>query len=170
VEQIKNGATEPTAAQLSVVVALDAAARTEPVSWVSEFLDCGGLEALCTSMYAIGIRNTLSSTDCEVLYASARCIKSIVNTQPGLQTMLRSESAILQLTQSYPPWDNGDHNIFNTKKGILELLSIFCALPGGHTKVLQAFDLYRLTRKEPYRFFTLLRDMSGYSIEFQVLA
>ncbi|ORZ31703.1 formin homology 2 domain-domain-containing protein [Catenaria anguillulae PL171] len=173
VDQVRNALSPGDATASSVhnlanaLNGLEVSMRTEAVSWVLDFLQHNGLSSLMSVLLTFGSKTTISSADCAVLFHITRCIKALVNVGQGLSSFMSQPHAVVLLACCYPPWDFGEHSIPAIKRNVLELMSIFCVVPTGHAMVLEAWERYKMQKKELYRFQTIMRDFGANDDDFK---
>ncbi|KAI6171408.1 Formin-like protein [Aphelenchoides bicaudatus] len=82
------------------------------------------------------------------------CYRAIMNYGLGFNRVYGDDNAIYSLTRCIL-----NPNL-RTKSCVYELLSVVCLVPGGHKKIIDAFDKFRFEFKESHRFKTLMWLMS----------
>ncbi|XP_037096556.1 disheveled-associated activator of morphogenesis 1 isoform X1 [Syngnathus acus] len=132
-----------------LVEGLKTALRTQPMRFVTRFMDLDGLSCLL---------NLLKSTDDETTESPVRtsligCVKALMNNSQGRAHVLGHGQSIDVIAQSLAA-----ENI-KTKVAVLEILGAVCLVPGGHKKVLEAMLNYQTFASERTRFQTLVTDL-----------
>lgn len=84
------------------------------------------------------------------VHECVRCLRAIMNHQYGFHMIIGHKQAINSIALSLK------HREYRTKSLVLELLAAVCLVDGGHSIVLRAFDNFKDTYKETYRFETLM--------------
>lgn len=84
------------------------------------------------------------------VHECVRCLRAIMNHQYGFHMIIGHKEAINSIALSLK------HKEYRTKSLVLELLAAVCLVDGGHSIVLRAFDNFKDTYKEMYRFETLM--------------
>lgn len=143
--------------QLKTLISLRVELNSAPVPWIQQFLDSQGLVAIQTVLQKIfERRNHKLDQDEDVQLEGLRCIRGILNTEPGLRDVLASPPIV--------------HNIAvciagtNVKLPLLaqELLAALCILsPRGHSLVLESLGLFATSFEEQYRFQTIIEYIDG---------
>uniref|UniRef100_A0A8C8A1T6 Dishevelled associated activator of morphogenesis 2 n=1 Tax=Oryzias sinensis TaxID=183150 RepID=A0A8C8A1T6_9TELE len=132
-----------------VVEDLKTALRTQPMRFVTRFIELNGLTCLL---------NFLRSMDCETSESRVHtsvigCIKALMNNSQGRAHVLVHPQSINTISQSLRT-----ENI-KTKVAVLEILGAVCLVPDGHKKVLQAMGHYQTYAAERTRFQSLLNEL-----------
>ncbi|PWA16609.1 hypothetical protein CCH79_00004445, partial [Gambusia affinis] len=135
--------------RLKQVNGLKTALRTEPISFVTGFLEQDGLSC---------ILNFLKSMDYETVESQIHtsligCIKALMNSSEGRTHVLEHPESINVVARSLAA-----ENI-KTKVAVLEILGAVCLVPGGHKKVLDAMVHYQTFASERTRFQKLMIDL-----------
>ncbi|XP_060571050.1 disheveled-associated activator of morphogenesis 1-like [Ruditapes philippinarum] len=128
---------------------LKTALRTQPMSFVTEFLELDGLQCL---------GNFLTNMDYQVAESSIHtavigCFKALMNSSQGRAHVLAHPNSINVIAQSLSS-DN-----IKTKIAVFEILGAMCLVPGGHRKVLEAMIHYQKYAAERTRFQSLVYDL-----------
>ncbi|XP_063774906.1 disheveled-associated activator of morphogenesis 2 isoform X2 [Pseudophryne corroboree] len=140
---------EDTETRNKIVEDLKTALRTQPMRFVTRFIELDGLTCLL---------NFLKSMDLETLESRIHtsvigCIKALMNNSQGRAHVLAHPESINIISQSLRT-----ENI-KTKIAVLEILGAVCLVPDGHKKVLQAMMHYQVYAAERTRFQTLLNEL-----------
>ncbi|XP_075060527.1 disheveled-associated activator of morphogenesis 2 isoform X2 [Mixophyes fleayi] len=140
---------EDTEMRNKIVEDLKTALRTQPMRFVTRFIELDGLTCLL---------NFLKSMDYETLESRIHtsvigCIKALMNNSQGRAHVLAHPESINIISQSLRT-----ENI-KTKIAVLEILGAVCLVPDGHKKVLQAMLHYQVYAAERTRFQTLLNEL-----------
>ncbi|XP_056424612.1 disheveled-associated activator of morphogenesis 2 isoform X2 [Hyla sarda] len=140
---------EDTEMRNKIVEDLKTALRTQPMRFVTRFIELDGLTCLL---------NFLKSMDYDTLESRIHtsvigCIKALMNNSQGRAHVLAHPESINIISQSLRT-----ENI-KTKIAVLEILGAVCLVPDGHKKVLQAMIHYQVYSAERTRFQTLLNEL-----------
>ena len=151
--------------------------------WIEEFLGLGGLEklfetlAILSGKALVGFANTIPELEC------ARCIKSIMNHQLGMEQVIKTEKKFIhKLTEgkrsleyrfslrSYPPKFLGlssDSELMKIE--VFQLLSAVCMYsPEGHKLVADACGLNNLKVSQHFKNIMFINFiLAAYKIELQ---
>ncbi|XP_054909425.1 disheveled-associated activator of morphogenesis 1 [Poeciliopsis prolifica] len=135
--------------RLKQVNGLKTALRTEPISFVTGFLDQDGLSCILNFLKSMDY-NTVES---QIHTSLIGCIKALMNSSEGRTHVLEHPESINIVAQSLVA-----ENI-KTKVAVLEILGAMCMVPGGHKKVLDAMVQYQTFASERTRFQNLMIDL-----------
>ncbi|KAM4540814.1 disheveled-associated activator of morphogenesis 1 [Fundulus diaphanus] len=140
---------EEEQSRLKNVNGLKTALRTQPIRFVTGFLEQDGLSC---------ILNYLKSMDYETVESPVHtsligCIKALMNSSEGRTHVLEHPESINIIAQSLVA-----ENI-KTKVAVLEILGAVCLVPGGHKKVLESMLHYQTFASERTRFQNLMMDL-----------
>ncbi|XP_055993285.1 disheveled-associated activator of morphogenesis 2 isoform X2 [Sorex fumeus] len=132
-----------------VVEDLKTALRTQPMRFVTRFIELEGLACL------LNFLRSMDHTTCEsrIHTSLIGCIKALMNNSQGRAHVLAQPEAISTIAQSLRTENS------KTKVAVLEILGAVCLVPGGHKKVLQAMLHYQMYAAERTRFQTLLNEL-----------
>nr|XP_002739230.1 PREDICTED: disheveled-associated activator of morphogenesis 1-like [Saccoglossus kowalevskii] len=125
-----------------LVDGLKTALRTQPMRFVTRFIELDGLTCLL---------NFLSKMDYDTLESPIHtsiigCIKALMNNSHGRQHVLSHPHSINAIAESL------SSDSIKTKTAVLEILGAVCLVPNGHKKVLQAMSHYQKYAAERTRF------------------
>ncbi|KAK1338445.1 hypothetical protein QTO34_001561 [Cnephaeus nilssonii] len=125
-----------------VVEALKTALRTQPMRFVTRFIELDGLTCL------LNFLRSMDHATCEsrIHTSLIGCIKALMNNSQGRAHVLAQPEAISTIAQSLRTENS------KTKVAVLEILGAVCLVPGGHKKVLQAMLHYQVYAAERTRF------------------
>ncbi|XP_067938496.1 disheveled-associated activator of morphogenesis 2-like [Watersipora subatra] len=140
---------EDTDSRQSIVDSLKTALRTQPISFVTRFIEKEGLHCLLDFLQGMDYETTQSSIHTSIL----GCLKALMNNTQGRAHVLAHGSAINIIAQSLSS-DN-----IKTKISTIEILGAMCLVPGGHKKVLAAMYHFQKYACERARFQTLINDL-----------
>ncbi|KAG2467909.1 DAAM2 protein, partial [Polypterus senegalus] len=132
-----------------VVEDLKTALRTQPMRFVTRFIELDGLTCLLNFLKSMDYETSESRIHTSVI----GCIKALMNNTQGRSHVLAHPESINIISQSLRQ-DN-----VKTKVAVLEILGAVCLVPGGHKKVLQAMCHYQKYAAERTRFQTLLNEL-----------
>lgn len=140
---------EDTEVRNKVVEDLKTALRTQPMRFVTRFIELDGLTCLLNFLKSMDYETSESRIHTSVI----GCIKALMNNSQGRAHVLAHPESINIISQSLRT-----ENI-KTKIAVLEILGAVCLVPGGHKKVLQAMLHYQVFAAERTRFQTLLNEL-----------
>ncbi|KAL5507835.1 hypothetical protein ACEPAH_5453 [Sanghuangporus vaninii] len=133
---------------------------TAKVSWVDQFLgESKGMDALAGLLASLvgkgGKGRKLSDTEESVLYEVVKCLRVLLNTEPGFNQVLASPTLITHVTYTLHT------ESIKLKTLTCELLAAICILSvtRGHRLVLAAFSDYRIAYEEAFRFEELIESL-----------
>uniref|UniRef100_A0AAQ5XPK5 Dishevelled associated activator of morphogenesis 2 n=1 Tax=Amphiprion ocellaris TaxID=80972 RepID=A0AAQ5XPK5_AMPOC len=132
-----------------VVEDLKTALRTQPMRFVTRFIELDGLTCLLNFLRSMDYETSESRVHTSVI----GCIKALMNNSQGRAHVLAHPQSINTISQSLRT-----ENI-KTKVAVLEILGAVCLVPDGHKKVLQAMVHYQKYAAERTRFQTLLNEL-----------
>uniref|UniRef100_A0A3B3QH83 Dishevelled associated activator of morphosis 2 n=1 Tax=Paramormyrops kingsleyae TaxID=1676925 RepID=A0A3B3QH83_9TELE len=132
-----------------VVEDLKTALRTQPMRFVTRFIELDGLTCLLNFLKSMDYETSESRIHTSVI----GCIKALMNNSQGRAHVLAHPESINTISQSLRQ-DN-----IKTKVAVLEILGAVCLVPDGHKKVLQAMLHYQKYAAERTRFQTLLNEL-----------
>lgn len=140
---------EETYKRSQVVEDLKTALRTQPMRFVTRFIELEGLTCL------LNFLRGMDHATCEsrIHTSLIGCIKALMNNSQGRAHVLAQPEAISIIAQSLRTENS------KTKVAVLEILGAVCLVPGGHKKVLQAMLHYQVYAAERTRFQTLLNEL-----------
>ncbi|XP_060225622.1 disheveled-associated activator of morphogenesis 2 isoform X3 [Meriones unguiculatus] len=140
---------EETNMRSQVVEDLKTALRTQPMRFVTRFIELEGLACL------LNFLRSMDHATCEsrIHTSLIGCIKALMNNSQGRAHVLAQPEAISTIAQSLRTENS------KTKVAVLEILGAVCLVPGGHKKVLQAMLHYQMYAAERTRFQTLLNEL-----------
>ncbi|MGH0134704.1 UNVERIFIED_CONTAM: hypothetical protein FKN15_014982 [Acipenser sinensis] len=129
-----------------VVEDLKTALRTQPMRFVTRFIELDGLTCLLNFLKSMDYQTSESRIHTSLI----GCIKALMNNSQGRSHVLAHPESINIISQSLRQ-DN-----IKTKVAMLEILGAVCLVPGGHKKVLQAMCHYQNYSAERARFQKML--------------
>ncbi|THH12248.1 hypothetical protein EW145_g96 [Phellinidium pouzarii] len=126
---------------------------TAKLSWVEQFLhECKGMDSLASLLASLvgkgGKRKKLVDVEESVLYEVVKCLRVLLNTEPGFNQFLASSTLITYVTYALHT------ETLKLRSLTCELLAAVCLLSvtHGHRLVLAAFSDYRVAYEEAFRF------------------
>ncbi|KFQ54394.1 Disheveled-associated activator of morphogenesis 2, partial [Nestor notabilis] len=140
---------EETEMKNKIVEDLKTALRTQPMRFVTRFIELDGLSCLLNFLKSMDYETSESRIHTSVI----GCIKALMNNSQGRAHVLAHPESINIISQSLRT-----ENI-KTKIAVLEILGAVCLVPDGHKKVLQAMLHYQVYAAERTRFQTLLNEL-----------
>ncbi|OCT77490.1 disheveled-associated activator of morphogenesis 2 [Xenopus laevis] len=140
---------EDTEMRNKIVEDLKTALRTQPMRFVTRFIELDGLTCLLNFLKSMDYETSESRIHTSVI----GCIKALMNNSQGRTHVLAHPESINIISQSLRTEN------FKTKIAVLEILGAVCLVPDGHKKVLQAMLHYQVYASERTRFQTLLNEL-----------
>ncbi|NWR98806.1 DAAM2 protein, partial [Motacilla alba] len=140
---------EETEMKNKIVEDLKTALRTQPMRFVTRFIELDGLSCLLNFLKSMDYDTSESRIHTSVI----GCIKALMNNSQGRAHVLAHPESINIISQSLRT-----ENI-KTKIAVLEILGAVCLVPDGHKKVLQAMLHYQVYAAERTRFQSLLNEL-----------
>lgn len=134
---------------LQIVESLKTALRTQPMSFVTRFLEKDGLECLLNFLKHMDYTTMESSIHTSII----GCIKALMNNSQGRAHVFAFPDSVNIIAQSL-----STENV-RTKTAVFEILGAMCLVPGGHRKVLEAMLHYQKYAAERTRFQSLIFDL-----------
>ncbi|XP_051954813.1 disheveled-associated activator of morphogenesis 1-like isoform X2 [Xyrauchen texanus] len=131
------------------IESLKTALRTQPMRFVTRFIDLDGLTCILNFLKSMDYETTESQIHTSLI----GCIKALMNNSQGRAHVLSHSESINIIAQSL-----ATENI-KTKVAVLEIMGAVCLVPGGHKKILEAMLHYQKFSCERTRFQTLLNDL-----------
>ncbi|MBN3323653.1 DAAM1 protein, partial [Atractosteus spatula] len=131
------------------IESLKTALRTQPMRFVTRFIDLDGLTCILNFLKSMDYETTESQIHTSLI----GCIKALMNNSQGRAHVLSHSESINIIAQSL-----STENI-KTKVAVLEIMGAVCLVPGGHKKILEAMLHYQKFACERTRFQTLLNDL-----------
>ncbi|XP_041132548.1 disheveled-associated activator of morphogenesis 1-like isoform X2 [Polyodon spathula] len=131
------------------IESLKTALRTQPMRFVTRFIDLDGLTCILNFLKSMDYETTESQIHTSLI----GCIKALMNNSLGRAHVLSHTESINIIAQSL-----STENI-KTKVAVLEIMGAVCLVPGGHKKILEAMLHYQKFACERTRFQTLLNDL-----------
>ncbi|XP_035466089.1 disheveled-associated activator of morphogenesis 1 isoform X2 [Scophthalmus maximus] len=132
-----------------IVDDLKTALRTQPMRFVTQFIELDGLSCILNFLKSMDYETTESHIHTSLI----GCIKALMNNSQGRAHVLGHCESINIIAQSLATENS------KTKVAVLEILGAVCLVPGGHKKVLEAMLRYQKFASERTRFQTLLTDL-----------
>uniref|UniRef100_A0A674AIM0 Dishevelled associated activator of morphosis 1 n=1 Tax=Salmo trutta TaxID=8032 RepID=A0A674AIM0_SALTR len=131
------------------IESLKTALRTQPMRFVTRFIDLDGLTCILNFLKSMDYETTESQIHTSLI----GCIKALMNNSQGRSHVLSHTESINIVAQSL-----ATENV-KTKVAVLEIMGAVCLVPGGHRKILEAMLHYQKFACERTRFQTLLNDL-----------
>uniref|UniRef100_A0A3Q3MVF2 Disheveled-associated activator of morphogenesis 1-like n=1 Tax=Mastacembelus armatus TaxID=205130 RepID=A0A3Q3MVF2_9TELE len=131
------------------IESLKTALRTQPMRFVTRFIDLDGLTCILNFLKTMDYETTESQIHTSLI----GCIKALMNNSQGRAHVLSHSESINIIAQSL-----ATENI-KTKVAVLEIMGAVCLVPGGHKKILEAMLHYQRFACERTRFQTLINDL-----------
>ncbi|EGC35241.1 hypothetical protein DICPUDRAFT_33735 [Dictyostelium purpureum] len=142
----ENATTQKLISDLRVSLASNA------ISWINNFLTIGGFDEVLKIFQTFQLKQDKSSNDYLILSDCINCIKSILNSQVGIKSVMTTSHTfkvlVLCLDTSYPA---------EVRNLVLQLTAALTLVPGvGHAYVLEAIENFRVATREKARFQTIV--------------
>ncbi|KAG7242962.1 hypothetical protein INR49_017653 [Caranx melampygus] len=131
------------------IESLKTALRTQPMRFVTRFIDLDGLTCILNFLKSMDYETTESQIHTSLI----GCIKALMNNSQGRAHVLSHSESINIIAQSL-----ATENI-KTKVAVLEIMGAVCLVPGGHKKILESMLHYQRFACERTRFQTLINDL-----------
>uniref|UniRef100_A0A3Q2VF29 Dishevelled associated activator of morphogenesis 1b n=1 Tax=Haplochromis burtoni TaxID=8153 RepID=A0A3Q2VF29_HAPBU len=128
---------------------LKTALRTQPMRFVTRFIDLDGLTCILNFLKSMDY----DTTESQIHTSLIGCIKALMNNSQGRAHVLAHSESINIIAQSL-----ATENI-KTKVAVLEIMGAVCLVPGGHKKILESMLHYQRFACERTRFQTLVNDL-----------
>ena len=144
------------------LVDLEVALRTEPLTWVSEFLKFGGDDSLLDLLNRLNQKNSFINDERECQYQCIRALKALMNNTIGFQSVMEYPNGVDILAMAM------DCDNLKMKTVVIQLLAATCLVSCQfHQMVLNAATKIALQRNEK-RFVSLVADLNGEDLEYQI--
>ncbi|XP_008396076.1 disheveled-associated activator of morphogenesis 1b isoform X1 [Poecilia reticulata] len=131
------------------IESLKTALRTQPMRFVTRFIDLDGLTCILNFLKSMDY----DTTESQIHTSLIGCIKALMNNSQGRAHVLAHSESINIIAQSL-----ATENI-KTKVAVLEIMGAVCLVPGGHKKILEAMLHYQRFACERTRFQTLINEL-----------
>uniref|UniRef100_A0A673C1R2 Dishevelled associated activator of morphogenesis 1b n=1 Tax=Sphaeramia orbicularis TaxID=375764 RepID=A0A673C1R2_9TELE len=131
------------------IESLKTALRTQPMRFVTRFIDLDGLTCILNFLKSMDYETTESQIHTSLI----GCIKALMNNSQGRAHVLSHSESINIIAQSL-----ATENI-KTKVAVLEIMGAVCLVPGGHKKILEAMLHYQRFACERTRFQSLINEL-----------
>ncbi|XP_072314507.1 disheveled-associated activator of morphogenesis 1-like [Eucyclogobius newberryi] len=131
------------------VEGLKTALRTQPMRFVTRFIELDGLSCLLNFLKNMDYETSESNIHTSLI----GCINALMNNTQGRAHVLGHCESINIIAQSLAAEN------LKTKVSVLEFLGAVCLVPGGHKKVLEAMIHYQKFASERTRFQSLVHDL-----------
>ncbi|KAM6915388.1 disheveled-associated activator of morphogenesis 1b isoform 1-T2 [Xenentodon cancila] len=131
------------------IESLKTALRTQPMRFVTRFIDLDGLTCILNFLKNMDY----DTTESQIHTSLIGCIKALMNNSQGRAHVLSHSESINIIAQSL-----ATENI-KTKVAVLEIMGAVCLVPGGHKKILESMLHYQRFACERTRFQTLINDL-----------
>ncbi|KAL5035841.1 hypothetical protein BDV3_005682 [Batrachochytrium dendrobatidis] len=142
---------------------LDVAMRTQPISWVKQFLDGGGLPVLLRIITSLCSKKPNSNVTNDERNAQIYCIRAMkaqMSSAAGLSASLNHPDAVKALSLAL------NCATLRTRSMGIEVLAALCLIPpNGHSQVVHAMDYFQTLTSEPKRFSLLVHDLVNLELE-----
>uniref|UniRef100_A0A8C3G8W3 Dishevelled associated activator of morphogenesis 1b n=1 Tax=Cyclopterus lumpus TaxID=8103 RepID=A0A8C3G8W3_CYCLU len=149
IDQLNSMAAVNEEERNKTIESLKTALRTQPMRFVTRFIDLDGLTCILNFLKSMDYETTESQIHTSLI----GCIKALMNNSQGRAHVLSHSESINIIAQSL-----ATENI-KTKVAVLEIMGAVCLVPGGHKKILEAMMHYQRFACERTRFQTLINDL-----------
>ncbi|KAG2178896.1 hypothetical protein INT43_001743, partial [Umbelopsis isabellina] len=122
--------------------------RTMPLSWVRQFIDSRGLQAMTDALGIINRKAHKTDAELQMETEILKCFKSLLNNRWGARDVITNPQCIFNAIFSIVS------SSMVTRKLVCEVMAFlcYCEVPTGQDLVLRAMDQVREARKEMGRF------------------
>eukprot|EP00824_Muranothrix_gubernata_P015400 TRINITY_DN3202_c0_g1_i1.p1 TRINITY_DN3202_c0_g1~~TRINITY_DN3202_c0_g1_i1.p1 ORF type:complete len:493 (-),score=112.71 TRINITY_DN3202_c0_g1_i1:10-1395(-) len=150
---------EPSATNISTLrMTLKARTGGGGLQWITNFLDLDGLSALLDVLYANSKKKRKTRLDLDLETEVIGCLKSLMDSEEGLEKFLRTQNAVKKLVQIL------DTENVPLRTKILKMLSAMCLFSlEGHVAVVDAFNDFKIQKRESSRFETLVSFLTAHN-------
>ncbi|CAK5262775.1 unnamed protein product [Mycena citricolor] len=152
--------SKPDVRLVKHLISLRVHLSTAKLLWIQEFVgDEHGLDVLGTLLAGLvakgGKRRTLTEVETTVLHEVIKCLRVLLNTEPGFNQVLGSPAIITHIAYSLHAATPKLRSLSS------ELLAAICvlSLTEGHKAVLAALSDYRVEFEESFRFEGLIASL-----------
>uniref|UniRef100_A0A665UTY0 Dishevelled associated activator of morphogenesis 1b n=1 Tax=Echeneis naucrates TaxID=173247 RepID=A0A665UTY0_ECHNA len=149
IDQLNSMAAVNEEERNKTIESLKTALRTQPMRFVTRFIDLDGLTCILNFLKSMDYETTESQIHTSLI----GCIKALMNNSQGRAHVLSHSESINIIAQSL-----ATENI-KTKVAVLEIMGAVCLVPGGHKKILESMLHYQRFASERTRFQTLINDL-----------
>uniref|UniRef100_A0A8C7YVW8 Dishevelled associated activator of morphogenesis 1b n=1 Tax=Oryzias sinensis TaxID=183150 RepID=A0A8C7YVW8_9TELE len=149
IDQLNSMAAEEEEERNKTIENLKTALRTQPMRFVTRFIDLDGLTCILNFLKSMDY----DTTESQIHTSLIGCIKALMNNSQGRAHVLSHSESINIIAQSL-----ATENI-KTKVAVLEIMGAVCLVPGGHKKILESMLHYQHFACERTRFQTLINDL-----------
>ncbi|GJJ73060.1 hypothetical protein EMPS_05418 [Entomortierella parvispora] len=136
-----------------VLVALYVSLKSQPISWVRNFIQSRGQLILCNALSSLNHRPSRRDVDLTIEHEIVKCLKTLLNNRWGAQEAIQNGECISALCFSITSPQ------LQTRKLVVEVLTFlcYCEVPSGHRLVLEGLDQVMDYWKESARFDAWMR-------------
>ncbi|KAJ1505412.1 hypothetical protein HMI56_001147, partial [Coelomomyces lativittatus] len=140
-QQLRDNPSEDVIKNLVIVL------KSRPVSWITTFVDSGGLDTLFSLLEKLEVERSHDGREEAILM----CVKVIMNTPPGLASVLETLDHLIVIALALRSTS------LRVRTLVLEVFAAFCFIPGAHTMVLEAMTQLKWVLGLPYRFWSVIQ-------------
>ncbi|EAL66270.1 actin binding protein [Dictyostelium discoideum AX4] len=149
----ENASIQKTISDLKVSLA------SNKLSWIDSFIGLSGFDEILKIFQTFQLKPEKNSIDFLILFDCVNIIKSILNSQSGVKSVMTTSHTfkvlVLCLDQSYPP---------ELRNAVLQLTAALTLLPTvGHSYVLEAIENFKVSNREKVRFQTIIEGAKSVS-------
>ncbi|XP_027895247.1 inverted formin-2-like isoform X6 [Xiphophorus couchianus] len=126
-------------------------------SWMVQFLELQGLDLLMAALERLSGRGCARIPDALLQLTCVSCIRSVMNSSAGLDFILDNEEGYIRtLAQAL------DTSNVMVKMQVFELLAALALFdPQGRHLTLDAFENYKVLKKQQYRFSVIMNELQA---------
>ncbi|KAN0009757.1 hypothetical protein ACTFIU_007058 [Dictyostelium citrinum] len=158
----ENASIQKTISDLKVSLA------SNKLSWIDSFIGLSGFDEILKIFQTFQLKPDKNSIDFIILFDCVNIIKSILNSQSGVKSVMTTSHTfkvlVLCLDLSYPP---------ELRNAVLQLTAALTLLPSvGHSYVLEAIENFKVSNREKVRFQTIIegaRSVSNTQVHYEYL-
>ncbi|KAI8903193.1 hypothetical protein EDD86DRAFT_250600 [Gorgonomyces haynaldii] len=140
------------------LLSLEVSLRTQPLSWVKEFVDLNGLPELLKHMRQLFSNRDVGQAERDAQNSAVRAMKALMSNTVGLQATMAHPEGVKSLVLALYS------QALKTRTMSIEMLAAVCLLPDGHEKVIKALDTVTHAHSES-RFKRLVNDLFNQQLE-----
>ncbi|KAN0055596.1 hypothetical protein ACTA71_008712 [Dictyostelium dimigraforme] len=158
----ENASIQKTISDLKVSLA------SNKLSWIDSFIGLSGFDEILKIFQTLQLKPDKNPTDYIILFDCVNIIKSILNSQSGVKSVMTTSHTlkvlVLCLDLTYPP---------EVRNSVLQLTAALTLLPTvGHSYVLEAIENFKVSNREKVRFQTFIegaRSVSNTQVHYEYL-
>ncbi|KAL0479556.1 hypothetical protein AKO1_007761 [Acrasis kona] len=146
---------------IDVLRSITVCLRNNPIAWVKKFIEYDGISTLADALSATTLLGKKGKDDIFVQQEVISSFKAILNVEGGAEALLKKPDAIRNVSLVL------DSEHIPTRGQCILMLAIICSWEDldGYNVSLDAFNHYKLIKREPARFFDLIRSLTRKDID-----